>query len=523
MKEYIRYYFKPLIISSMVFLTIFLVFRYAIISDGLYIHNWKVLEDKNGVFGENNNMNIPGTFYRVLKNPSTVVLQAIFQNELAKEENKKARYLYIPQIDASYFVVRVDGRVVGSFGFEDDRTGHIWYQPFIFMLPEDFETIEFELSGVYEIGIDFPMKLVGESQKYKYVLLSFLTSILLPIASGLVITLSIILYLISNTMDRSKRAAYLHLSLASSFGGIWMFDLFPFSTFGTPFIFLIMRKLFTVSGYIGFSALIYGLNREYFESNKFFDKIMIFINLFASVMILMAPSNYLLKVITNNLALILIIDGIYLFWKSLKTFSTVLFGFVFFFILTIVHDGISLFLSTNSKLLSAFGIVSLFAGFSYTLVNEYKEMMVKVTMSHLKSVTDPLTGAYNRGFLSELNYSVEDAFVYIDMDKFKNINDTYGHDVGDEILRMLVITIKKNVRSSDAVIRMGGDEFLVVLRGCPVEKANEIFTHIVEDFESSHELRPVFSYGIVKFNGSLEKTLRAVDDLMYKMKEGKRS
>lgn len=110
----------------------------------------------------------------------------------------------------------------------------------------------------------------------------------------------------------------------------------------------------------------------------------------------------------------------------------------------------------------------------------------------------------------------------MDLDNFKKINDTYGHESGDEILKALVQTIKKNVRQSDIVVRMGGDEFLVILRGCKPEKAEEIFQKILLEFKNSHPLQPEFSYGVVPFKESLERTLREVDESMYRMKDVKK-
>ncbi|MGC9771498.1 GGDEF domain-containing protein [Fervidobacterium islandicum] len=518
MTEYIKYYLKPAMIAFLAFLVLFFAFRYAITAKGFEITGWKILEDKAGIFSGSSGI-LNATFYKVLKSPSTVTITADIN---LQSSEGKAKYLYIPQIDASYFAVKTDGKVIGSFGFRDDKTGHTWYQPYIFLLPDSFDTLEIEIAGVYEIGIDFTAKVIDNSQKGKYQLLYLLTAVLLPISLGLAVTISIILYLIARTMDKSKQTIYLHLSISSFLGGIWMFDMIPFPTFGSTLGLLIFRKIFVVSAYLAFASLIYGINKEYFEDLKILDKIMISANITAAILVLLSPTNYSMKILTNNIAILLVVNAIYLFWKALGIFSQILFAFAFFFILTVAHDGMSMLFSTNAKLLSAFGIVSLFAGFAYSLVSEYKEMIVRVTMSHLRSVTDPLTGAYNRGFLSEVSFSSEDSFVYIDMDNFKSINDNYGHKVGDEILKLLVQTIRKNIRSNDYVIRMGGDEFLTVLRNCPVEKAKEIFDKIAEEFSNTHELRPGFSFGVVQYILNTENTLRIVDTLMYKMKETKR-
>ena len=86
--------------------------------------------------------------------------------------------------------------------------------------------------------------------------------------------------------------------------------------------------------------------------------------------------------------------------------------------------------------------------------------------------TDELTGLLNRhGFEGELNralassrrYDEEGALIYVDLDAFKPINDTHGHAAGDEVLRRVARLLLDNVRDTDYVARMGGDEFAVLL------------------------------------------------------------
>ncbi|MFN4200051.1 diguanylate cyclase [Fervidobacterium riparium] len=522
MRGYFSYYMKSSSYSLAFFLSLLLLFRWSIAADGILIEQWQVLRDSNQVFQSEI---VDGRFYRVIKKPSTVRLRAILDSKKLKNNTNQPLYIYIPQIDTSYFAVYLDGQIIGSFGFENERTAHVWYQPFIFKLPEKIavdSNIEFLISGVYEIGIDFPVTIINETQKSKYAVLYFLTSLALPIATGLALTLSVILYSIAMNLSNNKKEIYRHLAIASFFATVWLFDLFAFPTMGSVTTFLILRKIFVASGYLGFAALLYAIDKEVSSSLSKTGKVMVATNFIGAASLLFSPSNYLLKEISNNVALLLLANAVYLFFKSLKMYSRVLMGFIMFFIYAVLHDGISMFFSTGTKLLSGFGIASMFAGFAYTLVQEYKQMVVQITMSHIKSITDPLTNAYNRGALSGIVFSPDDAFVYIDMDRFKEINDKHGHDTGDEILKLLVSTIKRNIRSNDMVVRMGGDEFLVVLRSCPVNKAQEIFEKISKEFYLSHILHPKFSYGIVQYQFNLEKTIRVVDDLMYKMKESRR-
>ena len=106
-----------------------------------------------------------------------------------------------------------------------------------------------------------------------------------------------------------------------------------------------------------------------------------------------------------------------------------------------------------------------------------------------KVYIDSLTEAYNRRyyeeriFLSKQKNISEIAFVMLDVKNFKRINDTYGHHVGDQVLTKSVRAIKHNLRSTDEVIRIGGDEFLIILRDCPERAILRIIKNIREDLK----------------------------------------
>ncbi|HKE95626.1 MAG TPA: GGDEF domain-containing protein, partial [Povalibacter sp.] len=110
------------------------------------------------------------------------------------------------------------------------------------------------------------------------------------------------------------------------------------------------------------------------------------------------------------------------------------------------------------------------------------------------SITDPLTGAYNRRYLTEQlpreidragRYGRQLATVMCDVDHFKRINDTYGHQAGDEVLKWFVSRLQRNVRSSDWVARYGGEEFLVVLPETTVANALTAANHLREQIANT--------------------------------------
>ena len=109
-------------------------------------------------------------------------------------------------------------------------------------------------------------------------------------------------------------------------------------------------------------------------------------------------------------------------------------------------------------------------------------------------IHDPLTGVYNRRLLASVlprearrgeRYGHPVAFLMLDIDRFKAINDTYGHRVGDETLCLVARTLSDAVRETDLVIRYGGDEFLVVMPETDGE-AVAVANRIRDAFEGMH-------------------------------------
>ncbi|MDQ6998699.1 MAG: DUF484 family protein [Mariprofundus sp.] len=114
-----------------------------------------------------------------------------------------------------------------------------------------------------------------------------------------------------------------------------------------------------------------------------------------------------------------------------------------------------------------------------------------VAREHLArlSVTDPLTGSHNRRFLQPHShqplsqwFGKDTAVVclYADVDKFKTLNDALGHDAGDEVLAMVSRILRQDVRANDPLIRMGGDEFVLLMAGCSEAKARDIARSVVD-------------------------------------------
>ncbi|MCL2708247.1 MAG: GGDEF domain-containing protein [Defluviitaleaceae bacterium] len=142
---------------------------------------------------------------------------------------------------------------------------------------------------------------------------------------------------------------------------------------------------------------------------------------------------------------------------------------------------------------------------------------------------DPLTGCYNRRYLyehcNELIPSSSESetalcVFIIDIDFFKQINDTHGHSVGDTILKLMVHLIRMAIRINDLLIRYGGEEFVILLPNCGIEIASQIAERIrslVEGNRNRENVHFTVSIGIaeLRLGEDMESLIRRADENMY--------
>ena len=158
----------------------------------------------------------------------------------------------------------------------------------------------------------------------------------------------------------------------------------------------------------------------------------------------------------------------------------------------------------------------------------------------INATTDPLTGLYNRRFFDdyfekELNrsirYSHRLALVVFDLQRFKQVNDLYGHPQGDVVLQMVATTLRKSMRTSDYAFRLGGDEFALLLPQSDTEQAATLSRRLRAAYAATIEpLRLGFplalDYGLAAYpdDGELQDILfRVADQRLYEMKQATQS
>jgi len=172
----------------------------------------------------------------------------------------------------------------------------------------------------------------------------------------------------------------------------------------------------------------------------------------------------------------------------------------------------------------------------HDLEESHKELEIQASQDHM-------TKLYNRRYFAEISKKImqlskrnkkELSVLMIDIDKFKNINDTYGHQVGDEVIISFANILKEFSRDSDVACRFGGEEFLLLLPETDLDGAMQIAEKLrkyVEEFtiklEDDLTLNYTISIGVSKFDiineSNLELSIHRADEALYESKNSGRN
>ena len=174
---------------------------------------------------------------------------------------------------------------------------------------------------------------------------------------------------------------------------------------------------------------------------------------------------------------------------------------------------------------------------------EARDSKLREALEELRTqaLTDPLTGLYNRRYLTEtLTRELLAAqrkpsvfsVVLMDLDRFKNVNDTWGHDAGDAVLRAIADLLRASIRGSDIAVRYGGEEFALLLPGTNAAIAQERAENLRLELQAQgvtyghNTIRITASFGVAEYDGSaidIEELMRRVDAALYAAKSAGRN
>ncbi len=173
--------------------------------------------------------------------------------------------------------------------------------------------------------------------------------------------------------------------------------------------------------------------------------------------------------------------------------------------------------------------------FGFFFVVTYLMSELRQTQKRIETLsrTDYITGLFNARHFHELleselsrskRYERSFTLVYLDLDNFKQVNDKFGHDEGDTLIRLIADNLKDLLRNTDIVARLGGDEFAILFPETGQQEAEvvmtKVYTHVQDQLRQKYPFL-TFSAGAVTYiampNSSAE-TIKIADDLMYSVK-----
>lgn len=164
------------------------------------------------------------------------------------------------------------------------------------------------------------------------------------------------------------------------------------------------------------------------------------------------------------------------------------------------------------------------------LLSQIAARLERATVVRELTDRDPLTGVLTRGaFEARVRRRVEQGdeavFVVIDLDHFKSVNDSWGHDMGDRVLASMGTLLRRGVRQSDLVARYGGEEFALLLNGGTAHEAKRLCERLLGEFKAVDHtlgqgppLHVTFSAGVAPLAESFETTFRRADAALYEAK-----
>ncbi len=234
------------------------------------------------------------------------------------------------------------------------------------------------------------------------------------------------------------------------------------------------------------------------------------------------------KIYEKRLYTELICVGALIFGQSL---------FLLFVILFTVRTGVKP-LVRSAELIKKNELIPLSGAIEFQCVAAaYNRMYTKnkfnIEEMSFKALHDELTGLYNRAGYDHITPTINPAttaFILIDTDKFKKINDNYGHDVGDKVLCKIADTLTKNFRPNDFIFRIGGDEFVILMINVSTkykdsigEKITSINNSLAQEKEDKLPKISISAGIDISYNAiSFDQMYKHADKALYKVKENGR-
>ena len=452
-------------------------------------------------------------------------------------------HLIIFRLNAQAVRVYFNDVYIGTHGDMDKAQSHIYNSLGNFSIPKDIlldtNTIKLEINSLYMRGLEKdPIGIVdNETSRHITEKIEFRTQGLTFIGIG-VFLLGIIITMMMIFLGEKKNIGLVYFLISIVFLSIYSMDFMKFTQLSIPYMPFKKIIVFSLFACVFFLGL--------FFSKMFDSKISWMFSAFLFCMIFLAAIftgdliafksiyNILIPLIAVNFILWIIIAA-----KNLnKKDEAIIFlcSFINLLILS-VTDSLQMVIlgGTISTSIVSYVLIFLFILILmlYLEISRRNVTIATETLQrshfYMQAITDPLTGAFNlKHTVSLLSSEISPYTVaMIDIDDFKFINDKFGHQGGDFMLKHLVKKMQDEFRDNDLIGRYGGDEFIVVLRACSEKNAfnimNRFRLHIENDrlHYGSNTMNTTLSIGIFYCDGSEKDStmiIKSADEALYRAK-----
>ncbi len=431
--------------------------------------------------------------------------------------------LIVPEVDAGVIKLYMNGIQTGIKGDEKNLTAVLYPKALDFSMnfAEDKSIIGIELKGLGKVSmVSSPFPVKRENFISRIQLHNLLKSDAINSTVSVVLMMGIVLIFMSFALTEVKNT-YQFLGMALVFSAMFLANRVYTETRGTLQNYIFLEKIFYISSHICVFCLMRGIELVLNLKIKI-SRLFLFVQV-AMIIILAVQFDMDNFIFFTNIGNLINFSGItiifleILFAKNTRQLFTLT-----FLGLILIHDIILRINDVNHFFLNPYGQLIGVVGIAFFIVTNIKVIRLEKETAVNKSMKDPLTGIFNRNILYEIDYGNSDYIVLMDMDNLKHVNDNYGHDEGDRLIVEFVKVLRSHVRNEDVVIRIGGDEFLAILRNCKRKNVIRIMSRVKDEFYlNSFKNLGNFSYGMVKYSGNIMEDISRADNKMYMMKKEK--
>ncbi len=408
------------------------------------------------------------------------------------DEKKSAvrKVLVFPQISGSSLELFFDGEKLGTRGDPVLGQSSIWNSIHQFCLPDytvsGEHSLEVRIQGTYEAGIvAHPYVVDADTNSARLFLLDFFTNYSIWLSIGCILIVSLIVLSMGFFTEKS-RSANLLLGLAGLAVSLFLTDFVYIERL--PMSLVAFKKLVVSLRHLSVACFTVAYLRILGKHLSLAAKAFTALQLACFVLVIVYPGDIVaIKRLYSITFLGFIPSLLYLLYKVLdhaaKTgeLSALLFGILVVFLSACRDIVVMVILRPDGFILiSHYGFIVLALSSCAFVVSDSLKQYRDLALERSRTAAfreevlhDELTGCYNRKLLPLIaeNLSKPYSLLVFDIDDFKRINDRYGHETGDLVLKELVLMASRNIRSYDYVVRTGGDEFLIILRSCSLKIA----------------------------------------------------